>query len=85
MSENISVLLANTERLEDIDAKAQELSEQSLVFRKKSVTLRKTMRWQNCKWTIALFVVFLVIGGLIALIVMLNVNGGGSGEGGGGM
>jgi len=74
--ENIAVMLINADKVEDIDARAVELTKQSLVFRKRSDNLRKKIRCKNMKWILELGGVFLLIAGLIVMIVMLNVNAG---------
>lgn len=66
MQSNISDMLKNTEKAEDLAQKSDQLNEQASVFKKKSTDLRKQMAWKNLKMTLLLGGVVLVV-----LIVIL--------------
>mmetsp|Transcript_5295 Transcript_5295/g.15405 ORF Transcript_5295/g.15405 Transcript_5295/m.15405 type:complete len:254 (+) Transcript_5295:76-837(+) len=63
MQDNIANMLKNTEKAEDMAAKADQLNEQASVFKKRATDVKKQMRWKNLKMT-------LLLGGVIAVIVL---------------
>merc|ERR1712157_69656 len=67
MSDNIAVMLKNTEKAETIAEQSNQLSEQANVFKKKSTDLKKKMRWKNMKMTVILVC---VVVGIILIIVV---------------
>jgi len=67
MSDNIAVMLKNTENAETIAQQSEQLSEQATVFKKKSTDLKKQMWWKNAKMTLILIG---VVTGIILIIVV---------------
>lgn len=63
MQGNISDMLKNTEKAENLAEKSDQLNEQASVFKKKSTDLRKQMAWKNLKMT-------LLLGGIIVVILI---------------
>ena len=51
--------LARTERLEDLQARTDDLRTSAGDFRRTNVALRRKMYWQNKKWW--LIIIFLII------------------------
>lgn len=72
MQDNIAVMLESSEKLEEIDKRSELLTEQSLVFKRKSNKLRKVMRCKNRKMNLAIAFLFLLVGGIIALVIVLS-------------
>ncbi|KAF0687888.1 Aste57867_20380 [Aphanomyces stellatus] len=71
MQENIQVVLSNTEKMELVEQKSNDLNEQAKVFRNAGKSLARTMWWKNIKMMIAIgFIVVLVI---IILLAMAGV------------
>ncbi len=66
MHNNIQVVLSNTEKMELVEQKSNDLNEQAKVFRNTGRQLRKQMWWKNMRVTI--LIGFLVI--LVLLIVL---------------
>ena len=64
MQSNISDMLKNTEKAEDLAEKSDQLNEQASVFKKKSTDLRKQMAWKNLKMT-------LLLGGIVLVILIV--------------
>ena len=64
MQTNISDMLKNTEKAEDLAEKSDQLNEQASVFKKKSTDLRKQMAWKNLKMT-------LLLGGIVLVILIV--------------
>ena len=56
--------LARTERLEDLQARTDDLRASAGDFRRTNVALRRKMYWQNKKWW--LIIIFLIIVSLLA-------------------
>lgn len=69
MQSNISDMLKNTEKAEDLAAKSDQLNEQASVFKKKATDLKKQMACKNLKMTLILGGIVLII--LIAILVPL--------------
>merc|ERR1711982_276202 len=67
MSDNIAVMLKNTENAESIAQQSEQLSEQATVFKKKSTDLKKQMWWKNTKMTLMLIGV--VVGVILIVVV----------------
>ncbi|CCI47368.1 unnamed protein product [Albugo candida] len=65
MHTNIQVVLSNTEKMEVVEQKTNDLSEQAKVFRNSGRKLRKAMWWKNVKLTIAI--------GLCAILVIVII------------
>ena len=65
MHNNIQVVLSNTEKMEVVEQKSNDLSEQAKVFRNSGRKLRREMWWKNVKLTIAL--------GICALLVLIII------------
>ena len=61
--------LARTERLEDLQARTDDLNTSANDFRRTNVALRRKMYWQNKKWWFIIF--FLII--IILLVIFLSV------------
>jgi hypothetical protein len=78
MEDNVSIMLRNNELASSIDARSLELTEQSKVFKKRSVDLKKRMRCKNMKWNLIMCSLALLVIGIIVVIVVLNVNSGAS-------
>jgi len=71
MQENIQVVLANTEKMESVEQKTNDLNEQAKVFRNTGKKLSSAMWWKNLKTT--LIVGLLVILVIIVILAMLGV------------
>jgi len=71
MSDNIAVMLKNTENAETIAQQSEQLSEQATVFKKKSGDLKKQMWWKNMKMTLILVAV--VVGIILIIVVPMFV------------
>lgn len=65
MHNNIQVVLSNTEKMETVEQKSNELNEQAKVFRNTGRKLRKAMWWKNVRLTLAI--------GLCAVLVILII------------
>lgn len=65
MHDNIQVVLSNTEKMEVVEQKTNDLNEQAKVFRNTGRKLRKAMWWKNVKLTIAI--------GLCVVLVILII------------
>ena len=72
MQSNIAEMLESSEKLSSIDRTSALLTEQSLVFKKKSNKLRKVMRCKNRKMNLAILFLFLLVGGVVALVIVLS-------------
>jgi len=74
MSDNIAVMLKNTENAETIAQQSEQLSEQATVFKKKSTDLKKQMWWKNFKMTLLLIAVVTAIILIIVLPMVFKAN-----------
>lgn len=54
MHNNIQVVLSNTEKMEVVEQKTNDLNEQAKVFRNTGRKLRKEMWWKNMRLTLAI-------------------------------
>ena len=81
MSRNISQMLENSVKIDQIDDRAKDLTEQSMVFKKKSTSLKKHMRCKNRKMNLIIAAVAILILGIVALVIVLNTTGNGGGGG----
>ncbi|CAK4077681.1 unnamed protein product [Aphanomyces euteiches] len=70
MQNNIQVVLSNTEKMEAVEQKSNDLNEQAKVFRNAGKSLARTMWWKNVKTMVAIG--FLVV---LAIIILLAVAG----------
>jgi hypothetical protein len=62
MEQNIQDALANTASLEDIENKAEELKDQSIIFKSNAHQLKNKMWWKNCKmWALVIGVASIII------------------------
>ncbi|GMI02436.1 hypothetical protein TrVE_jg2897 [Triparma verrucosa] len=73
MSDNIGVMLENSEKVTAIESTSAELQQQSLVFKKKSTKLKKVLACKNRKMTLIIIALALVIIGIIVAVVVINV------------
>lgn len=64
MHNNIQVVLSNTEKMEVVEQKTNDLNEQAKVFRNTGRKLRKAMWWKNMRVTLA-------IGALCVLVILV--------------
>ncbi|DAZ99954.1 TPA: hypothetical protein N0F65_008761 [Lagenidium giganteum] len=71
MHNNIQVVLSNTEKMEVVEQKTNDLNEQAKVFRNTGRKLRKEMWWKNVKLTILLTVCAILV--LIIILAMAGV------------
>jgi hypothetical protein len=62
-----SQVLERGERLDDMAAKSESMRDQAAAFRAKGRALRRTLWWQNAKWSLALALVVL----LVAFVIFL--------------
>jgi hypothetical protein len=69
MEQNIQDALANTASLEDIENKAEELKDQSIIFKSNAKQLKDKMWWKNLKMWLLVVGVFLFIGGVVGVII----------------
>mmetsp|Transcript_42726 Transcript_42726/g.70071 ORF Transcript_42726/g.70071 Transcript_42726/m.70071 type:complete len:250 (-) Transcript_42726:160-909(-) len=81
MSENIQNMLQNTEKLEDINDKAEHLGDQAKLFKKQGTELQRVMWWKLCKMRLMIAIIVVLLVGGIALTVVLSFT---EGSGGGG-
>ncbi|OWZ22388.1 hypothetical protein PHMEG_0002919 [Phytophthora megakarya] len=70
MHNNIQVVLSNTEKMEVVEQKTNDLNEQAKVFRNTGRQLRRQMWWKNVKLTI-----LLSICAILVLLIILAVSG----------
>ena len=70
--QNVDQLIANGQRLEDVEQKSLELEEESLRMRKISTKVSRTMCCQKYRNQCLLVTLILAIIGIIILIVFLN-------------
>ncbi|RHY05369.1 hypothetical protein DYB36_001608 [Aphanomyces astaci] len=68
MQDNIQVVLSNTEKMELVEQKSNDLNEQAKVFRNAGKSLARTMWWKNVKMMIAI--------GLLVVLVIISENKG---------
>jgi len=73
MASNISSMLENTEKAEDIAEKSELMKEQATVFKKKSNTLKKKMWWKDMKTTIMLVALITTVVLIIVIPWILKV------------
>lgn len=78
MSDNIGVMLENSEKVEAIEGVSQELQQQSLVFRKKSTKLKRVLRCKNRKMTLIMVTLVLLVIGIIVAIIVINAKASGN-------
>ncbi|OQR95953.1 hypothetical protein THRCLA_07440 [Thraustotheca clavata] len=71
MQENIQVVLSNTEKMETVEQKSNDLSEQAKVFRNTGKSLSRAMYWKNLKMTIAIGLLIVLV--IIIALAMLGV------------
>ncbi|CEG38537.1 vesicle-associated membrane protein 7b [Plasmopara halstedii] len=71
MHNNIQVVLSNTEKMEVVEQKTNDLNEQAKVFRNTGRKLRRQMWWKNVKLTILLSVCAILV--LFILLAVLGV------------
>jgi ribosomal protein L11 methylase PrmA len=72
MKENIEAVLNNTQKLEEIEEKAENLNKQSEDFRNRSKDLATKMFWK--KWKMRFLFAFLIISVLLIIIVPTAVS-----------
>lgn len=70
MHNNIQVVLSNTEKMEVVEQKTNDLNEQAKVFRNTGRKLRKEMWWKNMRLTLAIGACCVLV-----LLVILAVAG----------
>ena len=73
MQDNIKTVLANTERVENIAVKAEELGLQAKMFQKQGKQLNRAMWWKNCKFKLMLIFIAVAI---LTAGMMREPNGG---------
>ncbi|RLN32136.1 hypothetical protein BBJ28_00007062 [Nothophytophthora sp. Chile5] len=71
MHNNIQVVLSNTEKMEVVEQKTNDLNEQAKVFRNTGRKLRRAMWWKNAKLTLALGVCAVLV--ILILLAVLGV------------
>jgi len=69
MEQNIQDALANSQSLEEIENKAEELKDQSLIFKQNAVELKNKMWWKNLKMKLIIAAVVVVLVTVIALVI----------------
>lgn len=72
MKDNISEILKNTEKLEELEEKSKNLDNQAIEFNKGARDLSTKMFWK--KWKMRLLLGFLIISVLILIIVPTAVS-----------
>eukprot|EP00753_Platysulcus_tardus_P006735 PLAT14510.1.p2 GENE.PLAT14510.1~~PLAT14510.1.p2 ORF type:complete len:261 (+),score=95.28 PLAT14510.1:67-783(+) len=77
MADNISTVLATTERMEDLEDKSAALSSSAAVFKGRATNLKRAMRWRALKLKLIMFLVGAVVLGYILIPVIQNASGGG--------
>lgn len=70
MHNNIQVVLSNTEKMEVVEQKTNDLNEQAKVFRNTGRKLRKAMWWKNMRVTLAIGVLCVLV-----ILVILALSG----------
>uniref|UniRef100_K3WAB1 V-SNARE coiled-coil homology domain-containing protein n=1 Tax=Globisporangium ultimum (strain ATCC 200006 / CBS 805.95 / DAOM BR144) TaxID=431595 RepID=K3WAB1_GLOUD len=70
MHNNIQVVLSNTEKMEVVEQKTNDLNEQAKVFRNTGRKLRKEMWWKNMRLTLAIGACCVLV-----ILVILAVSG----------
>ncbi|POM74188.1 VAMP synaptobrevin-like protein [Phytophthora palmivora] len=71
MHNNIQVVLSNTEKMEVVEQKTNDLNEQAKVFRNTGRKLRRQMWWKNVKLTILLGVCAILV--ILIILAVLGV------------
>jgi vesicle-associated membrane protein 7 len=71
MHNNIQVVLSNTEKMEVVEQKTNDLNEQAKVFRNTGRKLRRQMWWKNVKLTILLSVCAILV--ILIILAVLGV------------
>jgi vesicle-associated membrane protein 7 len=71
MQENIQVVLSNTEKMESVEQKSNDLSEQAKVFRTTGRSLARAMWWKNLKMTLAIGLLVILV--ILVLLAMAGV------------
>ncbi|RHY33476.1 hypothetical protein DYB32_001633 [Aphanomyces invadans] len=71
MQDNIQVVLSNTEKMELVEQKSNDLNEQAKVFRNAGKSLARTMWWKNVKMMIAIGLLVVLV--IIVLLAMAGV------------
>ena|ERR1719416_310192 len=72
MSDNISVMLKNTESADALAQQSEQLSESATVFKKKSTDLKKEMWWKDFKTTLLLIAVVIAVVLMIIIPIILK-------------
>mmetsp|Transcript_97337 Transcript_97337/g.236721 ORF Transcript_97337/g.236721 Transcript_97337/m.236721 type:complete len:246 (+) Transcript_97337:185-922(+) len=78
MQENIAIVLANTERVDQIDDKASGLAASADKFGKKATQLRKTMQCRYYKLNALIALIVLVVLAYIFIPIIQDLSGGDS-------
>lgn len=69
MQGNVDLALASCVKLENIEARAEELSEQAHLFHNNATALRKKMWWKNCKTRFILGLIIAIVITCIGLVI----------------
>lgn len=72
MKDNISEILKNTEKLEELEEKSKNLDNQAIEFQRGAKDLSTKMFWK--KWKMRLLLAFLIISVLVLIIVPTAVS-----------
>eukprot|EP00613_Pedinella_sp_CCMP2098_P049799 CAMPEP_0171848750 /NCGR_PEP_ID=MMETSP0992-20121227/19219_1 /TAXON_ID=483369 /ORGANISM="non described non described, Strain CCMP2098" /LENGTH=254 /DNA_ID=CAMNT_0012467733 /DNA_START=8 /DNA_END=768 /DNA_ORIENTATION=+ len=82
MQENISLLLENDAKLEEIEGKSEHMTSAADKFKSTSTELKKKMWWKLCKMRLCYALVVVAV--LSVIIVPLSIHGSAASEKGGG-
>lgn len=64
--DNIGILMKNTEKLDDLNEKAEKLETNAATFKKGATKIHRQMWWQNCRMN-------LMIGGAVLVVIVIII------------
>lgn len=71
INKNIEIVIARGEQLDTLTDKAENLEQQSIVFKKKATGVRRMFQWRNIKSNCVIFGIVATIIAVIVLIIVL--------------
>ena len=74
MTQNIEKVLERGEKIEILVDKTEELSSTADSFQKSSTRLKRSLWWQDKKWTIVIVIVVVLVLGVITLAILGGLN-----------
>ncbi|KAH3766630.1 vesicle-associated membrane protein 4 [Pelomyxa schiedti] len=71
MADNINIMLANQEKLEDLEDSTGKMAQNALQFKKNATEIKKEMRCKN--WKLTCIIVSLVVGGILVCACLVII------------